>query len=494
MTKIPSQPISTMPALSAPTTVCQENMIGTSWTMGFMDSTATIVALKRTSMAYRIMRTSALDGLRYPVNRRQRLSSPKRSHTSSSGGQTAVFSISGKMLFASTNWSGSIEVNKSSSSTIEDNTNYHESGEAYSLIKLKGLPDDIRWKLIAYKGLDGRIIPFDIDASSTKRGWYYAKSLDDLSANFSDFNDPITGKTKKVPLPSNVVVVNGGSDDLSPDKYVFADTDEDASMCDQEILRNQIKKDFPMIDNIFRLYEDYEDLKPTEMAAAPVAYITRDAMQNRLKSGMHFVSLSGHGWYGGCCNLDPNMADVLDNGYHAFIAYADSCLTNKFDAEDSVSEKLLYNPRGGAVAYIGNTRFSWVEGGDEFQRAFFDQLHSTTHLGLLNDSRCNLEGKWTVFSLNLVGDPEMSIWIGPPESMNVELLRPETAQSSFKLIVSHKAGCGNPSGSNANIPVDGAAVHISSGDISGTAYTDPSGTANFNICTPVIWNCSNHSD
>ena len=130
-------------------------------------------------------------------------------------------------------------------------------------------------------------------------------------------------------------------------------------------------------------------------------------------------------------------AGGLSNGYHSFIAYADSCLTNQFDAEDAVSEHLLYNPNGGAVAYVGNTRFSWIGVGDNFQRRFFDRMQTTRHLGLLNDTRCamvnestgfyRLYNKWQIFSMNLMGDPEMPVWSSPPRTMTVRPSWPDSA-------------------------------------------------------------------
>ena len=47
------------------------------------------------------------------------------------------------------------------------------------------------------------------------------------------------------------------------------------------------------------------------------------------------------------------MASGLANGWHTFIVYADSCLTNQVDASDAFSEELLKNSMGGAVAYVG---------------------------------------------------------------------------------------------------------------------------------------------
>src|SRR5262249_5335476 len=130
-----------------------------------------------------------------------------------------------------------------------------------------------------------------------------------------------------------------------------------------------------------------------------------------------------------CCGLGDPTADSVTNGYQSFIAYADSCLTNDFEWDDSVSENLLSNPHGGAVAYIGSTRFSWIGVGDNFQRAFFHRLTSTRHLGLVADSRIGmlnentgfwkLYNKWVIFSLNLTGDPEMPVWNGTPAHLEV---------------------------------------------------------------------------
>ena len=88
-----------------------------------------------------------------------------------------------------------------------------------------------------------------------------------------------------------------------------------------------------------------------------------------------------------------------------------------------VRRQLLNNPAGGALAYVGNSRFSWIGVGDDFQRLFWQRLSTTRHLGLLADSRCELvhtaglhptNTKWVVLSLNLLGDPELPIWTRVP--------------------------------------------------------------------------------
>ena len=123
----------------------------------------------------------------------------------------------------------------------------------------------------------------------------------------------------------------------------------------------------------------------------------------------------------GCCGGSVSLARMLRNGLPGFIGYADSCLTNQIDENDAFSEELLINPDGGAVAYVGNTRFSWIGVGDNFQRAFFHRLTTTRHLGLLNDSRIGVYGssgywsgydRWAIFTLNLLGDPELRSTLG----------------------------------------------------------------------------------
>jgi hypothetical protein len=124
------------------------------------------------------------------------------------------------------------------------------------------------------------------------------------------------------------------------------------------------------------------------------------------------------------------MARGLTNGELGFIAYADSCLTNQIDANDAFGEELLKNPDGGAVAYIGNTRFSWIGSGDDLQRAFFKRLTTTRHIGLLNDSRVtNLNynsggatARWATYALSLTGDPEMPVWRYEPLLFNPEII------------------------------------------------------------------------
>lgn len=388
-----------------------------------------------------------------------------------------------RMLIVSSNWGRRIWVPSSGTTPPGDNRYYHASGTNHSLIKLKDTPTDLKWQLIAQvSAADVRVIPFDRHAATSGHGWYYAKSGSDLTPNGTVIT--IFGLTFFVPTPTQWVAVYGPAVELTPQGYIFDRDEPDGSLADQEQLREQVDAELPGITSFSRLYEDEVDLSPAQIAAAPIEHLTEDRLRNALNAGQHFVSLSGHGDSDGCCWLSGNMAQTLTNGYHTFIGYADSCLTNQFDAEDAVSERLLYNPNGGAVAYIGNTRFSWIGVGDNFQRAFFHRLTSTRHLGLLNDIRVGmvnewtgfyrLYNKWAIFTLNLMGDPEMPIWVGKPNSMKVSFPTVLDKREPFAVTVKQRFLF-------MDIPLMGAAVHIQQGSFTRLAFTDAAGHASFDL-------------
>jgi len=174
------------------------------------------------------------------------------------------------------------------------------------------------------------------------------------------------------------------------------------------------------------------------------------------------------------------MRTSLTNGQRTFIGYADSCLTNQFDVSDAVSESLVQNEQGGAVAYVGNTRFSWIGVGDDFQRNFFKGLPAPRALGILNDRRLAMLGigtgfwpvytNWSIFSLNLIGDPEMRIWTRVPWRLCLEV--PATIRIDRLLRVQVLHG---------ETPVAGAIVTIEQPGLHLQRTTDRDGVADFEL-------------
>ena len=376
-------------------------------------------------------------------------------------------------------------------STPYDYQYQHIDGEPHTLIKLKAdtnfvsdFPTYFPWLFAVVSETDIRVIPYRYDDTVT-RGWNFVKSHSDLT--ISELK--LKGYKKGFPVPTNWVAVYGLKDELSPLYYAFNTIGQDFSMLEQEDLRRQLALELPNINNISRLYEDEMDLTPSELAAAPVDHITVDRLRDSLNKGTHFVSLSGHGNTDGCCGFSNDLAKNLANRYHTFIGYADSCLTNAFDVNDAVSEISVCNPNGGAVAYVGNTRFGLIGIGNNFQRAFFHRLSFTKHLGLLNDVRCSLirdpsgfgNNKWTIFVQNLIGDPEMPVWLGSQRYLNVSFTRKLDSRKPFTVKL-------NPLDSSGDYKFSSAVIHVQQENFSRFSPVNQDGVATFDISTAKIGN------
>jgi hypothetical protein len=283
--------------------------------------------------------------------------------------------------------------------------------------------------------------------------------------------------------------VQGANEELVPARYLFDNPKQDGSMHDQEELREQIAAELPGLDTVNRLYEDELDLTLGQRVAAPVDHISSGGMLAAMNAAPHIVSLSGHGnpWW--CCDADTGLAASVTNGYGGFIGYADSCLTNAFDESDSLSEALLDNAGGGAVGYVGNSRFSWIGWGDDFQRAFFHRLKTTTHLGLLNDSRCQLINdtsinreytRWIIFSLNLLGDPEMPVRRSRYRRFVIGYRPNLDRRLPFDVHVYEEKPPGPP------IPIPEAVVHLEGEGFTRLETTNADGFARFDLSLALL--------
>lgn len=389
-----------------------------------------------------------------------------------------------RLLFASTDWGGPLAISKATTWPADDRYQ-HGTGDTFTLIKTNDV--QVGLDLIAeISDADRRVMPYLIGGGSS-RGWYYVWS--DTDPTPSQHTVVVWGTPITVPIATNWVRVQGANEELAPARYLFDSPDQDGSMHDQEELREQIAAELPGLDTVNRLYEDELDLTAGERVAAPVGHISSDGMQAALNAAPHIVSLSGHGnpWW--CCDTDLGLAGGLTNGYGAFIGYADSCLTNAFDESDSLSEWLLDNGAGGAVAYIGNTRFSWIGDGDDFQRAFFHRLKTTTHLGLLNDSRVqfvndtsfNVEyTRWIIYSLNLLGDPEMPVRRSRYHPYFVKYTGNIDRRKPFDVHVYEQKPPGPP------IPIPEAVVHLEGEGFTQLATTNADGLSRFDLSLAPI--------
>jgi len=185
----------------------------------------------------------------------------------------------------------------------------------------------------------------------------------------------------------------------------FASKVLDPAAIEKEAVRADLEVLAPGWRDRTRLYEEASKLP----SAPDLGLVSAWSVLSALNGGVNAVSASGHGDPGGCCGFsDPPTRP-------AGLVYADSCLTNAFDRNGLGAR--WTRDAAGAVAYIGNSRYSWIGRGAVLERAFWaDAVRG--QIGWANDGRSWLVSdwflRWTNFSLNLMGDPEMQLWAGTP--------------------------------------------------------------------------------
>ncbi len=323
-----------------------------------------------------------------------------------------------KMLFVSANWGTYHRIKPDdTNANPPSDARYHSNvAGGYSLIHSELMPPDVGTKLVCEITDTSRtVLSYNPDAGPGNPGWYYARSSNDLSSSQEVVE--VMFISIEIPAPTPWIVVYGANNaQLTPMYYAIDSDGPDSSMTQQETLRKWMKSHFYKIDEIQRLYTDETDLDPQDMADGSLRHLTEENLEDALNYGPHFVSFSGHGNSNWVAYLNTALVNRTNNGRYTSIMIADSCLTNKFDDNDSVGENTLKHPGGGAVAYIGNSRYSWVGVGDDFRLEFFKTMQHSRHLGDMNDSRCNfasdnnLKFYWVILSQNLNGDPEMPVY------------------------------------------------------------------------------------
>jgi hypothetical protein len=298
-----------------------------------------------------------------------------------------------------------------------DNNQYsYDAAHGRTLLQADVLEQGLDVAVISYiSESDYRIFPYDPEAGPARRGWYYAKSDTDLTP--SNTHVDLLIFEWDIPHPTRwIVMYSGQPAELTPMHIVLDSNALDGAIQEQEDLRAAMAGWFPRVDSVHRLYSDEPDLSLSGMAATPIRHLTADSLRTELDHGPHFVSLSGHGWWGGCCHFGDGMVNSLSNGDKTFIIFADSCSTSAYDAEDAISERAVVTAGKGAVAYIGYSRYGWIGVGDDFRKEFFrTRANGARHLARCNDSRFNLANgghwmRWHAIEQNLIGDPEMPVW------------------------------------------------------------------------------------
>jgi hypothetical protein len=157
-----------------------------------------------------------------------------------------------------------------------------------------------------------------------------------------------------------------------------------------------------------------------------------------LNQGVNLINVLSHGYYTSMSLADEALTnanvEALLNGPRYGLMYGLNCQSGGFDQNDCLGEAWVLAEGGGGF-FIGNSRYGWNtpsfpgEGpSDYYDQAFFESIFITgfTQVGkahadakheYVGESRSDLYMLYLMYGLNLLGDPEMSIWTSVPDTM-----------------------------------------------------------------------------
>jgi len=253
-------------------------------------------------------------------------------------------------------------------------------------------------RLIARSVGTDTVIPFRTSASAINPGWYFTTNNDyDVQSA----------------VPTRFIVVRGPATLVSPYEFNWDAMGMESAINEKETLRGLMNSWFPVFNNIQRFYADYFDV----LSPPSLERLEADPLRAAIDEGVHFLSLTGHGSSEGCCGVNTNMKPDFKNKNQYFVAFAESCSTAHFDGPDSTAEVATNAPDGGAIAYVGNTRYSWIGIGHHFEKFFWNKLSVTKRPGVAAGFREAMGGPrfmWTAYTQNLFGDPELQVYTKVP--------------------------------------------------------------------------------
>jgi hypothetical protein len=318
-----------------------------------------------------------------------------------------------KVLFAADWWGREIQSRQTDTSVPpEEGTFTHVAGTSTTKVRTKfdltmngGNPSH---RLVARRTDTDVVVPFDPSASSGELAWSFRTSE--------------TYATQSA-APTRFVRVTGPEADIDPEFLFWDPVGLEGAAHEKEDMRAKIKSWYPNFSSVTRFYADHFDLS----TPPPLQPLEEAPLRAELNNGWHFVSLTGHGWPGGCCGVNVAAHPDFANHRKYSIAFADSCSTARPDSTDSFGEVAAIDPDGGMVAYVGNTRYSWIGVGDNYEQFFWCALKAFGRTGPAAGLRLATSGiraVWTIYAQTPYGDPEMPAWTDVPKAQ--ELSVPET--------------------------------------------------------------------
>jgi len=198
---------------------------------------------------------------------------------------------------------------------------------------------------------------------------------------------------------------------------------------DMKVLKNLVDSESvpSRFDPILKLYQDDGTL-------------THAAAMAALNAGQGLVNHAGHGnisilSVGGSTLTTTNM-EALANAPRYSVFYTLACLPGAFDNVTGCFAKSFTEADSGGGFFVGNSRNGWYSSGnpgygtgDRYEREFWEAVfggyyrlgvaHAQGKIARIPYSGSIGTNRWTMFAMNLFGDPEMQIWLDTPETMTV---------------------------------------------------------------------------
>lgn len=181
-----------------------------------------------------------------------------------------------------------------------------------------------------------------------------------------------------------------------------------------------------------------------------------NSVKKEIEKGKGFINHSGHGWIDVMSVGDGRLTNsdmlYLKNERKYGILFSVGCWTGAFDYE-CIGEVFVKNPKGGGIAYIGNSSYGWGSPGnpgfgysdifdEEFCRKVF--MEKEQHIGkalaeakakFIPYSKNHNIYRWHQYQINLLGDPELTLWLFPPKKLEVVLPNFATPGETFHIQV-----------------------------------------------------------
>lgn len=209
-----------------------------------------------------------------------------------------------------------------------------------------------------------------------------------------------------------------------------------------------------------------------------------------LNYGPHLTNHAGHAnWQIMGCGtgyMNRSDASALTNAPHYFVMYSIGCWSAAFDY-DCIGERLFLNGGGGAIAFIGNSRYGWGSPGNPGY-GYSETFDADFYGAILSDGLVEFGAavawpkvlripysqdenvyRWHQYQVNLFGCPEMSCHTAP--IVTLDLGAPDqipTGASQFTAIVEDYQGA-----------VAGARLCLQGPDVYQVGLSDASGRVLF---------------